>query len=276
MRYFHGLDILCRFALTNIGFITMLRFKVILIFFSLFLLYGNFLTAQDLEEETQAPDVNVLYNKQAVGGVFMHTEGWGFFFRKAKILSIYNKVYWEVEAATMHSEKEYKTQNENYPDASSYYFGKLNGMEAVRLGAGMSRMIWRKNDINCIQVDAVYGGGLSLAVLKPVYLEIIQNNPPDQFNLDSQKYDPNNDTPANIYGRASVFDGIGELSFYPGLYGRFGFNFDYANRHNTLKALETGVEVDAYSKVIPMMAYTTNNQIFINLYLSISFGKRWF
>jgi hypothetical protein len=141
---------------------------------------------------------------------------------------------------------------------------------------GMAKMVWRKNDLNCIQIYAVYGGGISIAVLKPVYLEIIQNNPPDQFNLSSEKYDPTVDNSSNIYGRASVFDGLNNLNFYPGLYGRFGLNFDYSNRHNTIKALETGVEVDGYSNVIPLMAYAKNNQVFINLYLGISIGKRWF
>ena len=101
----------------------------------------------------------------------------------------------------------------------------------------------------------MYSGGLSLAVLKPVYLEIIESTPsPSEFVLTEQRYDPNNDTPANIYGGASVFDGLGELTFHPGVYGRFGFNFDYGKRHDMVKGIETGIEIDAYPQQIPIMA----------------------
>lgn len=244
------------------------------------MLVSAYSKGQDVLTQMQnGQDVNVVFKDQALGGIFIHSEGWGLFFRKAKILTIYKKWFWEVETATMHNNKERKVQNIDYPDAAGYYFGKLNGMQAFRLGTGFYRMIWRKNDEHCVEIDAVYAAGFSLAVTKPVYLEIIEATPnPDQFVLASEKYDPYNDTPANIYGRASVFDGLGELGFYPGGYGRIGLNFDYANRHNTVKAIETGLELDAYPKAIPIMApqFTTNNQFFLNLYLSFSVGKRWF
>ena len=244
------------------------------------LFFCNTAKSQDvLTKVANGEDVNVVYNDMALGGVFMHSEGWGFFFRRAHIKSIFSKPFWEIEAATMHSDKEVKTQNQNYPDASSYYFGKLNGMEAIRFGFGNYRTMWRKNDEKCVEVDFVYSGGLSLAVLKPVYLEIIESTPnPYEFQLQSERYDPTKDNPGNIYGRASVFDGLGQLSFYPGAYVRLGFNFDYANRHDMIKGVETGIEIDGYPKQIPIMAtqYATNNQFFLNYYLSISFGKRWF
>jgi hypothetical protein len=239
-------------------------------------LCGN-LFAQDTFEDPAVTlnDANLLYNQQAVGGLSAHTEGWGGVYRRAKIKDIYEKLFWEVEAVTMHDQHEFKTTNQNQPDASSYYFGKLNGMEAIRGGVGMSRMIWRKNDLNCVQIDAVYSAGFSVAVLKPVYLEILVNGPSGETTPVSEKYDPNLDTPNNIYGRASVFDGLGELSFYPGLYARAGLNFDFANRHKRIEAMEIGVVVDGYKNVIPMMAFAQNNQIFANLYISFSIGKRW-
>jgi hypothetical protein len=133
------------------------------------------------------------------------------------------------------------------------------------------QMLWRKNALNCIQVDAVYAFGGSLAILKPVYLEILTNG---ELPV-AQEYNPNTDNPTNIYGRASVFDGLGQLAFYPGAYGRAGLNFDFSNRHQLVKNLEIGVVADAYSKVIPMMAFAKNNQVFVNLYLTFSLGKRW-
>lgn len=235
---------------------------------------GKLYSQDFLEDTLSTPDANLLYKQQAVGGITAHTEGWGFFFRRAKIVNIYTKLFWEIEAVTMHDEHEYKTSNPTQPDATPYYFGKLNGMEAIRLGVGSSEMLWRKNDLNCVQVDLVYAVGASLAVLKPVYLDILLSGPNEQLPV-AQEYNPLTDTPANIYGRASVFDGLGQLTFYPGAYGRAALNFDFSNRHKTLKAIEVGVVVDAYADVIPMMAFVKNNQIFANLYFSFSLGKRW-
>ena len=244
------------------------------------MLLGGIAKGQDAQTRVaQGEDINVLYKSMALGGIFMHSEGWGLFFRKGTINTIFRKSFWEIETATMHSDKEIKSQNTYYPDASSYYFGKLNGMQVLRVGVGNYRMLWRKNDEHCIEIDAVYSGGLSLAVLKPVYLEIIQSTPsPSEFVLSDQKYDPNLDTPANIYGRGSVFDGLGQLSFHPGAYVRLGLNFDYSGRHDMVKAIETGIEVDGYPQPIQIMApqISSNNQFFLNYYLSISFGKRWF
>ena len=232
--------------------------------------------SQDVVEDAPLNDANVLYNRQAVGGVSLHTEGWGFYFRDGKIKDIYKKIFWEAEFVTMHHAQEYKVSNPNQPEASPYYFGKLNGMGALRVGVGISRMIWRKNDLSCVEIDAVYSAGFSLAVLKPVYLEIYSTGANgDQLPV-PERYNPYLDTPTNIYGRASVFDGLGELSFYPGLYAKAGLNFDFANRHKSIKAIEAGVVVDGYKSVIPMMAFTKNNQVFINLYLSFNIGKRWY
>ena len=242
----------------------------------------NSAKAQDvLTKVANGEDVNVVYKDIAMGGAFIHSEGWGLFYRRAKIVSIYKKWFYEIETATMHNDKEVKVQNINFPDASSYYFGKLNGMQVFRFGTGYYRMLWRKNNEHCVEVDAVYAAGLSLAVLKPIYLEIYGATPTNGdpvLNLVTEKYDPNKDTPNNIYGAASGFDGLGELSFYPGAYFRFGLNFDYGNRHDMIKAVETGFEIDGYAQKVPVMApqIAQNSQLFFNYYLSISFGKRWF
>jgi hypothetical protein len=236
---------------------------------------SSLLRAQDILTQMQnGVDVNVLFKKEALGGAFIHSEGWGLFFRKANIVSIYRKRFWEIETATMHSPKEYKVQNGLYPDANSYDFGKLNSVQIFRFGLGYYKMIWRKNNAKCIEIDAVYAIGPSLAIAKPVYLQIIGNNT-DYLPL-TERYDPKVDNTSNIYGGASYFDGLSQISLYPGGYARAGLNFDFANRHNLVKAIETGIEVDIYPRAVPIMAFNPNNQYFVNLYLSFSMGKRWF
>ncbi len=233
------------------------------------------LGAQNILTQLQTDkDQNVVYSGQALGGAFLHSNGWGLFFEKAKILSIYKLWFWEVQTANMSSPRQVKIQNSAYPDAKSYYFGKLNSMQVFRFGTGMNKRLFRKNNLRCVEVDAVYSAGASIAAVKPVWLEIIPANS-EQIPYSAQ-YDPTVDNPSNIYGGASFFDGLNQLRLYPGGYAKLGLNFDYANKYNTLKEIETGIIVDVYPAVIPIMAYVKNNQVFVNLYISFGFGKRWY
>lgn len=239
------------------------------------LLSSNSLKAQTILAQLQSDkDQNVVYSGQAVGGAFIHSTGWGLFFQKAKILSIYKLWFWEIETANLTNPRQLKIQNSAFPAAKSYYFGKLNGVQVFRFGTGMNRRITRKSNLRSVEVDAVYSAGASIAVAKPMWLEIMPSN--SILNPISEPYDPTQDNPNNIYGGASFFDGLGQIKLYPGGYAKLGLNFDYANKYNTLKEIETGIMIDAYPEVIPMMAYVKNSQIFVNLYISFGFGKRWY
>ncbi len=240
-----------------------------------FLFSFNSAKAQDILSQLKSDkDQNVIYSGQALGGAFLHSNGWGLFFEKAKILSIYRLWFWEIQTANMESPQQIKIQNSAFPDAKGYFFGKLNSVQVFRFGTGLNKRLFRKNNLRCVEVDAVYSAGASIAAAKPVWLEIIPAN--SELSPISAPYNPVQDNPSNIYGGASFFDGLGQMKFYPGGYAKFGLNFDYANKYNTLKEIETGIIIDAYPQVIPIMAYVRNNQVFVNLYLSIGFGKRWY
>ncbi|MCD6347351.1 MAG: hypothetical protein J7L96_08030, partial [Bacteroidales bacterium] len=72
--------------------------------------------------------------------------------------------------------KEYKSQSP-YTGAwgRSYVFGKMNEAMVIRAGAGFQKEIYSKYDKGGIAIRYFYSGGLSLALLKPVYyLKIIR------------------------------------------------------------------------------------------------------
>ena len=78
--------------------------------------------------------------------------------------------------------------------------------------------------------------------------------------IDTRKFDPNdpNQQPDFIYGPGPYFQGIDQLSFYPGVYGKLELSFEYAGWQQKVTAIETGVVVDAYMKNLPIMA---NNEV---------------
>jgi hypothetical protein len=79
-----------------------------------------------------------------------------------------------------------------------------------------------------------------------------------------------------IYGKAPFFKGMDQTKIHPGGYAKVALSFEYADRYNSIKAIETGVVLDVYPQVLPMMAYNKNQQIFASLYLKILWGRKWF
>jgi hypothetical protein len=113
-------------------------------------------------------------------------------------------------------------------------------------------------------------------LLKPVYLLILKpTSDPKVAYVTEEKYDPAKHSISEIYGRASFMKGIGETKLHPGIYGKFGFNFEYGVRDEMTKVIEAGVSVDAYPKPVPMMAFTPDKNIFLSLYLNFQIGKRY-
>ena len=66
------------------------------------------------------------------------------------------------------------------------------------------------------------------------------------------------------------------MSVYPGGYAKFALSFEYADRYNGIKAIETGATLDVYPRVLPMMAFNKKQQVFASLYLKMIWGKKWF
>ena len=116
---------------------------------------------------------NVLYTKETLFGFNIHTNGLGFSLKKGNILDIYETRYWEFELLDMKHPKEYKQKNEDITGAKSFLFGKQNNLYIVRVGYIFSKLLFQKASLNGVQVNYIFGGGASLGLLKPYYLNIL-------------------------------------------------------------------------------------------------------
>jgi hypothetical protein len=157
-------------------------------------------------------------------------------------------------------------------------FGKLNTLFLLRAGIGSRKVIFSKAERGGVEVNYILLFGSSLGLAKPVYLDIgYKTDVPTEIKIVTEKYDPNNKnhTPDNIYGRSGFLKGIDEVTFHPGLYSKFGFNFDWCGFDEGVKSLEFGVALDAFAQKIPIMALTENKQFFLSFYVSLIYGKKW-
>jgi hypothetical protein len=213
---------------------------------------------------------NVLFERQWTLGIQLNTNGWGIKFSKGRNLSFLTQRMWEIEFSTYKASKEIKTINPYYSDSKSYVYGKMNYVYFLRGGLGIQHILNRKPYWGGVQVSYLYYGGLSVGMAKPVYLYIISDN----LRIE-HKYNPETDFTDNIYGRGPFLDGILYTRFYPGIYGKGGFEFEFGTQNKRMQVLEVGAILDYMPIGIPIMAYNPPQNLFLTLYLTVSMGKRY-
>jgi hypothetical protein len=243
------------------------------ILFQTFLL-SFFFTHGQISMSDSLNDTKVLLRKEQSGFLMIHTSGFGFGYRNGRHLTGYKKRVFEVELTGMKNPKEIRVSS-GFQDAKSYIYGKENSFFLLRSGIGIQKIINSKPYWGGVELRYFYYGGISLGLLKPVYLYILhETNSPSVYNLSMEKYDPNIHSADNIYGRAPFFQGFNKIKPLPGLYFKTGLNFEYGAYTESLKAIEAGIAVDAYLKDVPILAFNDNKKIFVSLYLSFHFGNR--
>ncbi|MEI6815000.1 MAG: hypothetical protein WCL14_00210 [Bacteroidota bacterium] len=245
--------------------------KAIILGILLVFMAGSF-SAQILYKE----DPPVLIKYEGMGGIFLHTEGFGFNYRKAKNITFNRRWIWEIDGETMTHPKEVSTTNQYIENAKSYVYGKLNNLYILHAGYGRQHILYGIENKGNVEIRLTYIGGLSLGIAKPVYLDVLTDASQGTTGEATEKFDPlNPQHPENIIGKASFTYGFDELKLHPGLYGRCGLSFMDKTENNTVYVLETGFTFDAYMSKIPIMALTDNNQFYLTFYLNFMIGKKW-
>ncbi|MFH1298141.1 MAG: hypothetical protein ABIJ04_12890 [Bacteroidota bacterium] len=247
---------------------------LIFILVPIFCLLGHATQAQYQPEPETLPD-NVLMEKQWALGALIHTNGWGLKFRYGKNRTALRLWMWEAEYSTYKSAKEIRVLNPYYADSKSYIYGKVNSVSFLRAGTGQHYILNRKPYWGGVQLSILWMGGVSVGLAKPIYLYIIYPTSMYEYELKEERYDPENHFADDIYGRSSLLAGVLELKFYPGIYARTGLEFEFGNTNRRPKALEAGACLDFSPIGIPIMAYNPKHNLFLTLYLSFTFGKRY-
>ncbi|MFW6019225.1 MAG: hypothetical protein ACOCPM_01465 [Bacteroidales bacterium] len=229
------------------------------------------------QEQEEGTGDELLRHEWNAGGL-LHIDGFGITGRNIKSITYYRKWFYEADIITMKHPKEVRTTNSYYPNTKSFIYGKKNSFTITRFGVGMQRLLnrepfWGEG----LEVRMIYSVGTSLGFTKPVYLYIITDQPGFSSNMSYklEKYKPDKHGIWDIQGRGPITKGFDELGFYPGAYGKFGFNFEFAQERSKIRALEAGAVLDLYPDKIPIMAKNKNKQLFLSFYISFYFGGRY-
>ena len=230
---------------------------------------------------------DVLYRYERTWGLNVHSLGWGINFKKGKNINAFKKRLLEVELISMGDPKQTKISNYYLINSNSYIYGKLNSVCFLRTGFNKNILLNRKPYRGGIELRYFYSGGVSIGFAKPIYLYIanytFQNGYYSYF-LTTEKYNPEEHFPFNvnvngrtisIYGKASLFKGFNKIKIYPGIYSKFGFNFDFASESSHIKKIEIGTAIDLFPIPIPIMAFCDKKYAFFTFYINFSIGKKY-
>lgn len=261
------------------------RYFVLVVFFAFLSIcvFGQTDTTSGVVETinsglTAYDETKILYRQEKYGGILVHSyQGIGANYRDGKHLTALRRRLWSLEFVTMKHPKERKTSNPYFEGAKQFVYGKKNEFLILRPSYGFQQILTTKEIKRGVQISLVYLVGPSIGILKPVYLEIATPSVASYEKIIStEKYDENKHGLERIYGRASVLKGVNEIKLQPGIHTKFAFNFEFASNTEKIRALETGVNLDAFYKSVPIIAFAKNEQVYLTFYINLLLGNRTF
>lgn len=228
--------------------------------------------------------MGVVYNQEFALGFRMHTNGFAIGTTFGKLKTYYQTNYWHFELGELKHEKEFRQSFDtptpiNGRISRAFKYGKQNNLYVLRGAKGVKRYFSEKAKHKGVAFGISYEGGATLGLLKPYYLELRAGD--GRVTVPTKYSEEQANRFLDIYaiqGASGWTKGLGELSVIPGAHGKFAVHFDWGAFDEYLKSIEAGIMVDFFSKKVPIMVEqenVENNQLFLNLFLHLQFGKRW-
>lgn len=214
----------------------------------------------------------IAYRKHTTYGGKLTNDGYGLFFEIGRAKSIRTAMLFQLEITERKHPKEEK-QTDPLGVGAPIIYGKQNYVYPIRLGAQFQYLLGNKSNKNGVSVSANGGGGLTVALLRPYMVEVLDGAGKRRF----VKYDSPDSTlflTPPYFSGPRFGTGWNDLDFVPGAYLKGALRFDYGRYNEVVTAIEVGVMGEFYSKKIPQMVYQKHKQTFLFAYVSLIFGRR--
>jgi hypothetical protein len=220
----------------------------------------------------QEEEGEIVFNKQSVFGIKLATDGYGITYEIGKFKSPRRSTLYQIELSEKKHKKEKKlaASIDNQFQINSVVFGKTHNFYQLKLGIAQEHVLGGKGNKNGVAVSALYGGGLSVGLLKPYFVDV-----EDSANNRSRKTYP--EIVDNNYfelGAAGFTVGWDALKIRPGAYVKAAMRFDYGRLNETVTAVEVGLGAEFYSSKISQVIYNKDKQLFFSAYVSLLLGRR--
>jgi len=228
---------------------------------------------------------SLVYEREKVFHVRAHSNGFSLGYSVGDIETYYKTRYYYFDAGSLKHPKEFSqnfrlftTPLAGEAAPRSFIYGKINRLYALRGGIGHKKYFSERARRKSVIVGINYEYGFTLGLLKPYYLKLRGTDIQGEPDITEEKYTPENEEAfldeTNIFGGAEFRYGLNEIKLKPGFHGKFGVNFSWGSQDNMIKALEVGLMSDVFLGKVPLMLTEENKPYFLNVYLTLQFGKR--
>lgn len=209
-------------------------------------------------------------------GLYLHTEGGGLTLRRGVYRDAFRIASWGMDALILKHPKEEKTSNPVYEDGRPYVYGKVNTFQTLRVWRGHQRVFSEKLRKDAVRLSVLWKYGVSLGVLKPIYLEIGYPDIPYDY-ISTERYDPNVHFSDDIYGRAAWLNGLDQLQVMPGVHVSAAVDFEYGTKRHVTRTLTAGIGMDAFWEQPEILAnkFEQNQRIIVTLFATLELGSNW-
>ena len=248
------------------------------LFFSAFC----FILLETTAQKRLSSDINgILYNKEKALDVHLLTHGWSADVYFGTLKTYYKTQYFRFGIGNLTHPKEQRSVTEYVANGFStgfrhYRYGKQNYAYTLHSGWGLKHYYTEKAKKKGVSLAMNYSGGIIAGLVIPYYLDVSDSR--KRGNSSLLRY--TEETAVRfldrqlIRGKGGVFKGLKETTVVPGIYTQVGVHVDWGEFDEFLHAVEVGVQLQVFTKKIPIMITEENRPYFFNLYLSLQFGKR--
>jgi hypothetical protein len=220
----------------------------------------------------QSEEGVLIFSKQNVFGLQFRTNGYGAFYEMGRMKSNRKTALYRIDFTEIKNPKEEKLPSGNVFFGNPFIYGKINYFYQFTLGYGQQYVLGQKGNKNGVAVTAVYHGGVSIGLLRPYYVEVVDGNSTRVIKYSQQ------DSAAflgpSIFGGGGFGKGWGEMKVKPGAFAKAAIRFDYGRFNEVVSGIEIGMSMEAYTEKIPIMLFQKDKQIFYQGYLALLFGRR--
>lgn len=219
----------------------------------------------------------IAYRKHNVFGIKLTNDGYGFFYEHARAQSVKKALLFQLDFSERKDPKE-KKEATIFAPASPFIFGKINYFYPLKLGVQQQLLLGNKSNKNGVAVTGNFGGGLSLGLLRPYYLEINNDSGGRKTikyeSADSLTFTDPTALVAKGVSSAGFTKGWGEIKVTPGAYAKAALRFDYGSFNEVVSGLEVGVTGEYYFTKVPQLIFNKQKNFFLNVYVALVFGRR--
>ena len=243
--------------------------------------------------ETSADYRRQVFEKEVTFGIIGHSRGYSLNTRIMKFRDGFTKTGLEIDLVKLRHPKEVKSPSLGQGSNSrGYVFNRINSFYTIRAGYIYENVLYDKTDQGTVAITMVLSGGLSLGLVKPVYVQLPpeDSRPGQPAEIRNVRYNPLEHNQSEILGESNWFKGIWETKLKPGVYAKVGMNFDYQLIEKKVTALEAGIVYDyfffpqlgvagdSFFSAVPIFYEEPGEDInwtgFFQMYIAFNFGFR--